>query len=255
MSTLIENLIEAGLEPSTANIYVFLAENGEQSVPKIIEKTALSRTAIYESLNLLIIKNYVEYRKDGRKALYRVSHPQKLFDLMSEKKRQTALLEDKMQNTVKTLVGAYNLTQNKPGVRFFDGKDGLREVIFDSLTAKNTIYTYMDSEAINKYIKDINEEYIQKRKGNKIPKKIIAIDTPFARERYKQLAGDLTEVRLIPFQANPFKTGMQIYDNTVSYTTLDEKKMIGVIIKDEDIASMHKSLFEFTWSKLPAMPR
>jgi len=192
----------------------------------------------------------------GYTSFYKAVHPEKLFNLIEEKKRETTQLEDEVKGAIKSLTGAYNLTQNKPGVRFLEGKDGLREVIFDSLTANETIYTYMDSEAINKYVKDINDEYIKKRQDKKLHKKIIALDTPFARERYKQLAGELTEVRLIPFQAHPFKTGMQIYNNTVSYTTLDDKKMIGVIIEDADIASMHKSLFEFTWDKLlPMQPQ
>ena len=40
---------------------------------------------------------------------------------------------------------------------------------------------------------------------------------------------------------------MQIYDNKVSYITLSDKEMIGVIIEDKHIYTMNRDLFDFNW--------
>ena len=43
---------------------------------------------------------------------------------------------------------------------------------------------------------------------------------------------------------------MQIYDNKISYLTLSDKEMIGVIIEDKYIYKMHKDLFEYMWKNI-----
>jgi hypothetical protein len=107
---------------------------------------------------------------------------------------------------------------------------------------------------VEQNVKEINDQYMKKRVEMKIEKKIISLDTPFAREQYRKIGGSYTEARLIPGPANAFHTGMQIYNNTVSYQTLDSDKKIGVIIEDERIARLHKTVFEFLWNSLKPLP-
>ena len=124
MPSIQETLETAGLEPIVAEIYLILVENGELTVPKVLEHTDLSRASIYDALAELLAKEYVEYRKEGRNAFYRPVHPNKLFGLIEDKKREVALLEGEMGETVSSLVGAYNLANNKPGVQYFEGDEG-----------------------------------------------------------------------------------------------------------------------------------
>jgi len=250
MPTIQDSLINAGFEPSTAEIYVILAQNGELSVPQILAKTQLSRAGVYDALNILLAGEYLEYRKEGRSAFYKPVHPNKLYGLSEQKKRETALLEDEMRATIGSLIGSYNLSQNKPGVRFFEGEEGIKEVTFDSLEAKDGILTYLDVEATQKQIAEMNKEYVKKRVEKNILKKMIVPDTLATRERYKNYS-PLLEVRLMPPSVKPFKTIVQIYNKKVSFSTLNEKKMIGVIIEDEQISELHRSIFEFVWNALP----
>jgi len=249
MSSLTETLAQAGLESISAEIYLILVQNGEMAVPQVLEKTDLSRASVYEALSELLALGYVEYRKDGRNAFYKPVHPNKLFGLIEEKKRELSLFEREMKNTIKSLIGEYNLANNKPGVRFFEGEEGIREVIFDSLNAKNEILTYLDVDATQNYISNINKEYVKQRIEKNIYKRQIAPDTPFTRERYKKYS-PLLEVRLMPKDMKPFNTSVQIYNNTISFSTLNEKKMIGVIIEDKQIVDLHRSIFEYVWKQL-----
>jgi hypothetical protein len=44
-----------------------------------------------------------------------------------------------------------------------------------------------------------------------------------------------------------FQSVMQIYDNKVSYITLTDDYLVGIIITDQYIADTHKYLFESLW--------
>ena len=117
----------------------------------------------------------------------------------------------------------------------------------DSLTSKTEIYSYADIESIVKYIDDINKKYVKQRKKLGIKKRGIMLDTPFARKYLANYYEEITETKLIKQDAPPFQNVMQIYDNKISYITLSDKFIIGVIIADRYIYQMHKYLFEYLW--------
>src|SRR3989339_1643167 len=138
-----ETLHQFGFTDSEADIYLALNTRGEMDVPSLAKELGLSRTAIYDVLNTLLAKGYIDYRKQGRNAYYKAGHPNKLAGLLEEKKRETALLAGDMEETIRQLTGSFNLAQNKPGVRFFEGEEGLREAALDSLkTKEGIIYTF-----------------------------------------------------------------------------------------------------------------
>ena len=246
MSSIQETLQQAGFEPSVADIYVALIENGELSVPSIKEQVQLSRAAIYEGLNQLMAEDFVEYRKEGRNAFYKAAHPNKLFGLIEQKKREIALFEGEMKETIETLTGAYNVADHRPGVRFFDGKEGFGEALSDTLSAEE-IYTYIDLESVKKHAQEINKPYVEARRKKGINKKLLILDTPENRAFMEQQGSELSDFRFLPKNMKPFKTGMQIYKNRISYFTLREKNSIVVIIDDPDIYTMHKHMFEYLW--------
>jgi len=240
------------MDEKTAEMYLILAENGESTVPQILELTQLSRATVYDVLPQLLADDFIEYRKDGRVAYYRAVHPTKLLELLDQKKRQLSLLEEEMTETVRQVVGSFQLANSKPGVRFFEGIEGIMEVINDSLSAKGDILTYLDVEATQKYISGQNKEYVNKRVELGIHKRMIAPNTPATRERYRNYNPNI-EVRLMPPDIKPFETSVQMYNDTISFSSLDEEKMIGVLIEDKKIVQLHKSIFEFVWKSLPKL--
>jgi sugar-specific transcriptional regulator TrmB len=243
-----EILIEAGLEPTETEIYLILAKNGELTVPGILEHTTLSRASVYDALSELLVKEYVEYRKEGRNAYYKPVHPSKLYSLIEQKKRDVALLEGELGETVRSLTGSYNLANNKPGVRFFDDKEGFEEALNDSLSATETIYTFVNLDDVKKYADDVNKAYVAKRQKKGIQKKILLLDTPGDRDYIKAQGEEATDARFLPKELVPFRTGMQIYNNKISYFTLREKNIVAIIIEDPDIYQMHRNIFEFLWN-------
>jgi hypothetical protein len=119
----------------------------------------------------------------------------------------------------------------------------------DSLAASEEILTYADLEAIAKYIPDLNAEYSAIREDQDVKKRGLVIDSPEARKFLKSYDGEVTGTKLITSTDSvvPFQTIMQIYDNKVSYITLTNEYLVGIIITDQFIANTHKYLFESLW--------
>jgi len=147
------------------------------------------------------------------------------------------------------LSSLFNLSVGKPGVQFYEGEDGVWEVLMDSLTASEEILTYADLEAIEKYIPALNAEYSTLREEKNVKKRGLVIDSPIARRFLSSYDGSVTHTKLISAKEHvpPFHTIMQIYDNKVSYITLTDDYLIGIIITDQHIANTHKYLFESLW--------
>lgn len=250
-SSITQSLIDLGLGENDAKMYEILLANPDATIPFLKQKSPFSRTMLYYILESLEGYELLEKKETGKKTVYNAAPPEKLEEFIRDQEKELQRQKSMLKEVIVDLGSMYRLAHNKPGVRFYEGIDGVHEVTFDSLKATSTIYTFADTIAMEKYMGEINREYVKQRILKKIPKKIIAVDVPFVREHYRNINPEFTEVKLMPGNSLPFKTGTQIYNNTVSYSTLTDKKMIGVIIEDENISQMHRSVFEYVWNSLP----
>lgn len=240
-----DTLIQAGLDPSSASIYIYLAENGEQGVPAIMVATSLSRAGAYDALNLMVAQGYVEYRKTGRNAYYKAAHPTKLLGLAEERQRETALLTKEMEGVVTQLTGAFNLGNAKPGVRFFEGQAGLKQALWDSLNTKDTIYTTTNATFSTPFAEELNKEYVAERLRRKVKKKILVFgsdNTPSAPP------DQITETKKMS-QPLAHDIAVEVYDDTISYLTVTKDTAVAFLIKNPAIAAYHRAVFEALWKQ------
>jgi HTH-type transcriptional regulator, sugar sensing transcriptional regulator len=241
-------LQQIGLSKEQALVYNALILRGLLPARLIIQKVGLKRGLVYKILDQLIEMGLIEKRDNIAKiSLFCVTHPSSLNTIIEKRSQEIINARTSLDSITNKLVSDYNLMSGKPNVQFFEGVEGMKKVLEDSLSAQTEIYSYADIEAIQKYIPDINADYVKKRDKFNIKKKAILLDTPFARSFLKDYFTGVTDIRLIKTPTTPFQTVMQIYDNKVSYITLSDKEMIGVIIEDKHIYAMHRDLFEYTW--------
>lgn len=243
----IETLTKAGLTSQQASVYSALVQKGSLPASKVALSIGLSRPLTYKVLDELVMVALVDKQeKPGTVAIFTAAHPLKLKDVTDRRLLNAQKAQEALDSTLPKLISAFNLVSGMPGIRFFEGKEGIREVMNDALTSKTEIYSYVDIDAVEKEIPDISREFAKRRQKLGLMKKNIGVDTPENRKAIDGYFADVTEERLIPWPTAAFGTVMQIYDGKVSYFTLGDK-MIGVIIADPHIYEMHHSLFEFTW--------
>ena len=245
----------AGLSSEQAIVYESLLRLGETQASKLAKaipsSTSLSRPLVYKVLDELVDLDLAEkHAAPGKVTTFAPKHPVAITRGIDKQKEQIEHTKEQFLSTAGKLSSMFNLTSGKPGVQFFEGKDGVWEVLVDSLTATEEILTYADLEAIAKYIPDLNAEYSTLREERDVKKRGLVIDSPEARKFLKSYDGKVTHTKLIKASADtrPFQTIMQIYDQKVSYITLTDRYHVGIIITDQHIADTHKYLFETLWS-------
>ena len=240
-------LTSAGLSEKEAQIYELVLNLGQAEAGEIYKKTEYKRGLLYKILDQLVEKKLVIKIETARKpTVFRAEHPNKINEMLESEVQKINYYKRSMEELMPQLVSNYNLAFNKPGIRFFEGEEGIKKVLADTLTAKETIYTYADIEAVIKYTEKINQEYIKKRNALKINKKVIVADSPFARNFFSSYAKDITDTRFIQ-EENKFSSVMQIYDNRVAYISLSKDALVAILITDKNIYQMQKSLFEHNW--------
>lgn len=244
----VEQLRLAGLTNDQAVIYEALLRKGSLSAREIAKETTVPRTLGYAVLEQLLAIGLV--KKDGSKKIihFLPSHPAILQERIDAQQKQAERASTTLKASLPELSSLYNLTSGKPGIQFFEGMQGIKQVLDDSLTSKTEIYSYVDIAAVEKYIPDISRDFAKARRHRDIKKKNIGIDTPENRAEIEGYYTDVTEERLLPSLSNSFGTVMQIYDGRISYFTLGQENPIGVIITDKNIYEMHKTLFELNWN-------
>ncbi len=248
------SLTQSGLTAHQAALYETLIKFGALPASRIALEARLSRPLAYKVLDDLVEIGLVEKVEKPRSvAKFSAVHPLKLKEIADKRFETAQNAKLALEGTIGKLISDFNLKSGKPGVQFFEGLDGIKQVLDDSLTAKDEIYAYGDLESIEKYIGDINRAYVREREKNGIKKRGFVFDTPFARKFLKDYAPNVTDTKLLQYEAAPFQTVMQIYDGKTSYITLSDQNLIGVIISDKRIYEMHRYLFLHLWSITPVI--
>ena len=250
-----EEITAVGLSREQAVVYETLLKTGVASPVSVIAKAIptkaiLSRPLVYKILEELLVLDLVEKDETSSKvARFKAKHPVAIMKVIDEQKSRIEHAKKQFLVTEGKLSSLFNLSAGKPGVQFFEGKDGVWEVLMDSLGATEEILTYADLEAIEKYIPELNAEYSVLREEKGVKKRGLVLDSKLARDFLRSYDQATTTVKLIKEnkKLQNFNTVVQIYDQKVSYLTLTDQYLVGIIISDRFIADTHKYLFESLW--------
>jgi sugar-specific transcriptional regulator TrmB len=123
-------LQQLGLTENEALIYETLLQNGKQKASQIQKKTPLKRGLVYKNLENLEKKGLVVREDNNQKvSTFTPIHPNVLKGLAEQQVKQAREAQNLLQNELGSLVSMYNLANNKPGVEFCEGLEGVKKVI------------------------------------------------------------------------------------------------------------------------------
>lgn len=251
METNFAVLSELGLTPNQSRAYQLLLEKGPQKASDVAQTTGMKRALVYRTLDELVELGCAERDEHIGKVLhYTATHPSALRILAEKRVADAGRTLSGLDAQLGALSSLYNLTKGKPGVEFYEGVEGARRVLWDSLTSTEEIWTYADVDTVDAHIGDLNREYVEQRLRRKIGKRILSPDSQSARAEVRALAEDpLTEMRLMQGGVKmPFAAAVQIYDGKVSFLTFTDRFYSGTIIHDPQIYAVQRFIFEFGWN-------
>lgn len=241
-----EGLFKLGLNPKEANVYIGILELGKGTVSEISRKAGINRTTGYDVLDSLVADGLVVISGKEPKQEYMAESPDKITVMLKEKIKEN---QDKIKQAEKIIPQLKSLhnEEGRAKIRFYEGKEGLKQVYEDTLTSHEPIRAYATVDDMHQALPDYFPKYYKRRAKAGIKIRGIIPKTEIAKERVKSDKEELRETALIPADKYYFSPEINIYDNKVMIASWREE--LGIIIESEEIADAMKKIYELAWTE------
>ena len=234
-----------GLSDNESAVYELLLSEGQTMAGKIAKLLGLSRTNTYNVLKSLNEKGLINSHKKSTYTNYFAEHPINLQNLLLEQKQSLDRSQSMLTSIIDSLAVDYNLSDKRPGVFRFEGREGLERSYNELLKDGHDIDIIMDRPRFRKFIGDYNDYFVKNRKVLGIRTRVVSPDYQRIDSADKQ---DLRQVRYLPSKGFPFEIDLKVTIARVVVTTLKEDHAIGITIIDSEIAKNFRLLFELIWA-------
>ena len=240
-----EILIQNGLSPKEAKVYLAILEIGEASMSMIARKTKLQRPTVYDIVGDLQKKGLAFINtKKGLKYISPVS-PRVLVDRFKDGfLNAESILPDLLEMAYKSPL--------KPRIKFYEGIDGLKDILREFSYTSEESYLFTDYEMMPQELQDfIWDEIIPERikRGTNFAHMLVP-DNATNRAVKAQDPKRFAEHRLIKFplaQSNPLE--LLIFDSKVGFLSYSKDEMFGLLIDSKVIYQTLKNIFMLIWNQ------
>lgn len=243
-------LVQIGLQEKEARFYLAALELGQASVRDIAEKAGISRTNAYDVFSRLLEEGLVTQvsAASNKTMLVAAEPPDQLTELLDARRR-------KLDAFLPELRSLHNRASGKPRVRFYQGLEGIKLVLNDTLSARDKklcgILSMRDLYQVpgRAWMDDL----VRRRIEAGVFLHVIRSPVKDIQNVWPQSAADLREVRF----ASPdfvFAMTSYIYDNKVALIS-SQRENFAMTIESEEFAIMQRNLFEALWAACSALPQ
>jgi predicted transcriptional regulator len=252
-------LLQTNLTPSQAEILEFLYQNKEAKAGEIAKKINRSRAIVYKEIEELANISLIERKdKPGQASVFMAGHPSLLQKLIEKSELELKKDRELLNNYLPDMISSYNLMQNKPGVRYYEGKEGMIDAldyISKDFQDGDEIISFVKVLPVE-YEKDINEafaDFIKKRIKKNVKTRVVSLDTPEGQKLKENDFNSLRETRLTKAENLPlnFSGGeMFIYKDKICTITAENNLNFAFTVQNKAIAYLLATFFNSCWSML-----
>src|SRR3989344_5172459 len=243
---MINQLKNLGLSENEAKVYSAMLELGPATVLEISAKAGVNRPTAYVQIESLKKMGLVSTQMKGKKHIFIAESPEQLEFMIDRQKSELEQKKDELQKLLPDLTAMFNVSDQKPQVRFFEGVEGLMKIQDEFLKNKSKESISMSSlDDVMNVFPAHPQKYTPRRVQRGIKSRLI-----YTSSRGAFLKSDpalLGEVRFISPEKMPFNLDMSIYDDVVAIANL-RGTVSGVIIKNQNIADSFRNLLNFIWN-------
>ncbi|MCK4540001.1 hypothetical protein KAU09_02500 [Candidatus Parcubacteria bacterium] len=260
-----KNLLKnAGLTSVQAEIYEFLLNNGKFKVSLIAKKTKRPRGVVYKGLDELHDLGLVEKNdKPNQVSFFKAEHPSKLENLFEIKEKNIQKNRHTFDDVLPDLISQFNLTGNKPGIKFYEGEKGIFKAlkrISDKFQPDSEIISFVKvlPEKHEKNMKQAFADFVKKRTRKNVKTRVIAFNTEAGKNLKENDDKNLRETKLASAEDMPldFPGGeLFVYENKFCTITVENGMNFAFIIENKAISQLLKAFFELQWKLLSPSPQ
>lgn len=236
-----QQLALLGIEGKLYNAYMAALELGQASVQMVATKANLGRTTAYDLLAKLEGGGFVRMVDHDGKRQVIAEDPVVMIQRLDQQKR---IIDDLLPQ----LRSIYNQSKTKPEIRFYEGVEGVKTVLMDTLTCRSKNLRGILS--MDKLIETpgiaVFEEYIKERQDRGIYLRVLRSADKDTTKMWPGSKAELRELRYAPENIELAMT-TYIYDDKVAFIS-SKKENYGMIFQSEELSKLHENLFEGIWA-------
>ena len=247
--TYIKLFEELGMSPNEAKIYETLVTGLEMAVSEISVKAKVHRRNVYDALSRLLEKGLVFQIFQKGENLYRAVHPQKLMEVLEERKNE-------MQSALPTLSKLYESKPLEEAAFIYKGIEGYKNYMRDLTRVGEDTY-FLGAKGLwmtPGVPKNLHEDFAKKMKKQKLtfttlfdPR--VPSELP---EAIKNIGG---QYKILPEGYETIGVVDIFGDHIATFTSkgvgnFGEDGSIYVMI-NKQLADSYKKWFEFIWQHCP----
>ncbi len=254
-SSILQKLLNLGLQPNEAKIYLALLELGKGTVTQISYKAELNRTTGYDVLERLAINGLVNRTISGKeKREYAVESPSHLRQYLENKKQAYERRLAELKYALPDLESLYK-TEIKPVIKFAESKEAMENLYYHVLDSKSEVYSILNLQQYAEFFDEMGTYQSKERDKKKIKEKVLALDNNTARwwynKTYKNKKNkNFTEYKwLKPNKKSSTAGEINIFDDKVIGVLLKPTENIAFEIQSQTFADFLKIIFEMAWKQ------
>lgn len=239
---MIEHQLSAlGLDEKEQRFYLAALQLGSASVTEIAARAGVTRTNGYDLLARLEARGMLT-QTSGNGARHVVAEDPSVLIRNWEQTRQM------LDGLVPELRSIFNAANVKPRIRFYEGEEGIKKVLWETLECRSG--TLLGILSMHELLEVPGVEgmkrYIAERAKRGVRLRVLRSKTRETGAVWPSSSDELRELRYAPDHIDLGMT-MFLNDDTVSYLS-SKRENYGLVIESHEFSALTRALFEGMWA-------
>jgi hypothetical protein len=247
-------LQEAGLTEAQAAAYTTLVKHSPCTPPKLATLINESRTNTYKILEQLEDMGLVSRDETQKKLRYWANNPSLLVDIIKKRRLEAEETEKRYKDSLPGLMDEYFKHSERPGVRYFQGLDGLQQIYEDQLSECQDIEFVRSTADTKLYGYEVMRKMRGKFPSSGIKRHAFSPDAPDIPINWRELDAPRLLERTWLGDGYTAPVEWTVYGNKVSIISFGEEA-VGMIIESKQIAESLRQLLKYVDDGAKANPK
>ncbi len=242
-----------GLSKKEAAVYSTLLTLGPASVQSIARKSGIARGTTYIVIKDLIQRGLVSVKKDHKRRLFFAEHPERLIGMLEKQRTHIESNIMTAERLLPVLHATMRTQQEKPIVRYYEGKEGLQlmrqEMVMHSKSG-DTWLNFAPVDALERTF-GFNDMVCTTRIRKGITSRTIAFTSSekMRRTLLEKSRKERSERKFFFDSQYTFDSGLTIFCDRIALGCF-QGNLGGIIIESPSLAALLRQCFELTWRSL-----
>jgi sugar-specific transcriptional regulator TrmB len=248
-------LAQFDLSPIEIDIYLYLIGKEPQTIVGIAKTLHLPRTTIYDNTGKLLEKGLIEREIRYKSQAFR-AHPVNILQgVIDQKNAEAANLQTTLKQIQAQLV-VPELTKYSTKVRYYHGRQGLQQMMYNSLNAEKETFGYSVYGRVEIVGKKFTKTWVEDFKAKNLRDRVITNDNPRTLDilkvdvkPYKHQQTLDQDIRYLPQRDFYVSGDTTIYNHIFAVCYWLEGEVVGIEIDNPELVKTQKSIFELLWKQ------